>query len=341
MRQDQQLEIGRLSTADFSIPDDHHLSRHHLIVEATVNSFRVRDVGSANGTFVNNSKVSALELCSGDIIRAGSSAFEVSFVSDIESPHTRDGLEFDSGQTKQIVAVASSGSVSAVAPQAVTQKNLPMEANPLEGDAEGTERLYSNSFSKSISESTNRSKSVSVPSSIDRHSRGLQSPSWWLEHFSPTKIPRVFRETDHFGDHEIELAGLLQALDTKFRISIVLNVLQLGRFALEVIDQWRQLSRVLELTPKLCMLSSDGSAEFWTLVRNSQRCEALIVFGSHTPLEFQWLQHLRDLLLSPTILNELLNSSTEHLRSELLEQSEFVIFEQDSTGRLGLLVREE
>jgi pSer/pThr/pTyr-binding forkhead associated (FHA) protein len=341
MRQDQQLEIGRLSTADFSIPDDHHLSRHHLIVEAPVNSFRVRDVGSANGTFVNNAKVSAIELRSGDIIRAGSSAFEVSFVSDDESPHACDGLELGNRLTNQKVAVTSNGSVSVVAPQAVSLKNLPTEVSPLESDAEGTERLYSNSLSESISKSTSRSKSVSLVSGVERHANGLPPSSWWLEYFSPTKVSRVFRETEDVGNHELDLASLLQALDIKFRISIVLNVSQLGRIALEVVDQWRKLSRVLELSPKLCLLTSDGSDEFWTLVRNSLRHEALIVFGSHAPLEFGWLQHLSDLLWSPTTLNELLNRSTQRLRDELLEQSEFVIFEQDSSGKLGLLVRED
>ncbi len=92
LRQDQRIEIGRISTADFAVPADHHMSRHHMIVEATVNSFRVRDVGSVNGTFVNNAKVTALDLRSGDRIRAGLSMFEVSLIDDDASPHARDGL---------------------------------------------------------------------------------------------------------------------------------------------------------------------------------------------------------------------------------------------------------
>jgi pSer/pThr/pTyr-binding forkhead associated (FHA) protein len=341
MRQDQTMEIGRLSTADFSIPADHHMSRHHLIVEATVDSFRVRDVGSANGTFVNNARVLALELCSGDKIRAGSSTFEVSLIPDSESPHARDGLALDVGVTDKRSSVASSGSVSVAAPQATSPKSLPRQVIALDADDEETKRPYSNCISKSVSKSPSGSTSGLNYSRVDRHVTELQSSAWWLDYFAPTKVPHVFHEAVDFENRVMDLAGLLQMLDTEFRISAVLNVEQLGRFALEVIDEWHQLSRVLDVSSKLCLISSDGSAEFWTLVRNTMRREAVIVFGSHAPLKLEWLQHMSDLLQSPTILNELLSSSTEYLRDELLEQAEFVVFEQDASGALGLLVRED
>ena len=341
MRQDQRMEIGRISTADFSISADHHMSRHHLIVEATVNSFRVRDVGSANGTFVNNAKVSLLELCSGDKIRAGSSTFEVSLIADSESPHARDGLALDNEVTNRRSAVASSGSVSVAAPQVAAQKSQPRQVIVLDADFEETKRLYSNRISDSVSKSASGSRSRSKHSSVDARATELQSDSWWLDFFATTKVPHVFQEAADFESHEIDLAGLLQMLDTKFRISIVLNLAQLGRFALEVIDEWRQLSRVLDVSSKLCLITSDDSAEFWTLVRNSLRRDAIIVFGSQAPLKLEWLQHMSDWLGSPTTLSELLKSSDEHMRNELLEQSEFIVFEQDSSGKLGLLVRED
>lgn len=73
----QCLVIGRMSTADFSIPADPHLSRNHLFVEGGENYFHVRDNGSRNGTYVNNAPVSSIELHSGDVIRAGKTIFEV------------------------------------------------------------------------------------------------------------------------------------------------------------------------------------------------------------------------------------------------------------------------
>lgn len=75
----QRLLVGRLSTADFSIPEDHHLSRSHLVIEGTDVDFEVIDMGSSNGTFLNNCPVDRAQLSSGDIIRAGKSVFEVQF----------------------------------------------------------------------------------------------------------------------------------------------------------------------------------------------------------------------------------------------------------------------
>lgn len=73
----QRLTIGRLSNSDFSIAADLHMSRKHLIIEGLADAFRVRDVGSSNGTFVNDFSVSVIELCDGDFIRAGTTVFQV------------------------------------------------------------------------------------------------------------------------------------------------------------------------------------------------------------------------------------------------------------------------
>lgn len=77
LRSDQRLSIGRLSTSDFPIPDDLHLSRNHLMVEGARGTFRVRDAGSRNGTWVNQMQISSMEICDGDTIRAGKSTILV------------------------------------------------------------------------------------------------------------------------------------------------------------------------------------------------------------------------------------------------------------------------
>ncbi len=78
LRDDQRLSIGRMSTADFPVVSDLHMSRCHLLVEGNRATFRLRDVGSSNGTWVNEARVNAVEICDGDTIRAGMSAFRVS-----------------------------------------------------------------------------------------------------------------------------------------------------------------------------------------------------------------------------------------------------------------------
>ncbi len=381
LRQGQRIEIGRISTADFSIPADHHMSRHHLIVEATVGAFRVRDVGSANGTFVNDSKVSALELCSGDKIRAGASTFAVSLISDDTSPHAADGLFLDTSDYRERSVSNLAASNHAVSKQAdsmhtervpVPQRSVQISKTPelaeqlqhlsSSADFEETQKLYSvsslvNSVAK-LSSSTDGSygsngsvdsggagagsesaNARSRLSSLDGEATELRAATWVNDFFAPTKVPQLFHETKNFADRDMDLIDLLQTLDEQYRLSVMLNVSQLGGFAVEVLESWRSLSRVLELSPKLCLLTSDGSSEFWTLVRNSLRREAVIVFGSHEPLQKEWLHRVLDLLLSPTTLSDFLNTSTEHLRNELLDQADFILFEQDANGRLALLAR--
>ncbi|MEQ1830015.1 MAG: FHA domain-containing protein, partial [Pirellula sp.] len=94
LKENQCLEIGRMSSADFSIPADHQLSRRHMLIDSTGNTFRVRDIGSSNGTYLNNQRIDVRHLHDGDLIRAGGSTFSVSILESGENPHKLDGTSF-------------------------------------------------------------------------------------------------------------------------------------------------------------------------------------------------------------------------------------------------------
>jgi len=49
--------FGRMDDCHFYIPDDNFLSRHHFILEVSPPGVRIRDLGSLNGTFVNEKKI--------------------------------------------------------------------------------------------------------------------------------------------------------------------------------------------------------------------------------------------------------------------------------------------
>jgi len=66
--------IGRDPSSQLSIPD-HLMSRRHCAVESADGHFTLRDLGSANGTFVNGIPVREHALAHGDRIRAGDSVF--------------------------------------------------------------------------------------------------------------------------------------------------------------------------------------------------------------------------------------------------------------------------
>src|SRR5690242_21379223 len=66
------LAIGRSSTAELCFPEDAGLSRQHFAFEPEGDDWTVQDLGSKNGTFVNNIPLKArLILKPGDRITAG------------------------------------------------------------------------------------------------------------------------------------------------------------------------------------------------------------------------------------------------------------------------------
>ncbi|MFO0894206.1 MAG: ATPase, T2SS/T4P/T4SS family [Phycisphaerales bacterium] len=66
------LTVGRLPENTVHLDDDEALSRRHCVVEAFEAGWRVRDLGSRNGTRVNGQRVEEHHLANGDVVRVGS-----------------------------------------------------------------------------------------------------------------------------------------------------------------------------------------------------------------------------------------------------------------------------
>ena len=69
--------VGRSSQAQFAVPEDGFLSRHHFLIEFNPPACLLRDLGSTNGTKVNGLRVETVRLRNGDQIVAGGSSFVV------------------------------------------------------------------------------------------------------------------------------------------------------------------------------------------------------------------------------------------------------------------------
>ena len=70
---EKNIYIGRGAANGISIKDDPLVSRKHAIIEKTGECYIIKDLGSINGTYVNNNPVPAdgVVLKSGDVIRVG------------------------------------------------------------------------------------------------------------------------------------------------------------------------------------------------------------------------------------------------------------------------------
>lgn len=68
--------LGRDSDCDITIPGT-HLSRRHAEIAVSNNKLIVRDLGSANGTYVNEQRITEIELHHGDEVRFDVLTFRV------------------------------------------------------------------------------------------------------------------------------------------------------------------------------------------------------------------------------------------------------------------------
>src|SRR5881227_2015373 len=74
--------IGRSENAHLYLPEDKFFSRHHCLLEIAPPRCFLRDLGSTNGTFVNDQRVSEVFLRSGDRIKGGETLLEVEVQAD-------------------------------------------------------------------------------------------------------------------------------------------------------------------------------------------------------------------------------------------------------------------
>ncbi len=85
-RQDNFI-VGRSRFVHCPMPEDLALSRDHFMIDVTPPACELRDLGSTNGTFVNNNRVDRVRLNPGDMIAAGQSVFRfrIEATSDLSS----------------------------------------------------------------------------------------------------------------------------------------------------------------------------------------------------------------------------------------------------------------
>ena len=95
--------IGRGDNAHLYLPEDKFFSRHHCLIEIAPPRVFLRDLGSTNGTFVNNQRVAEAFLSSGDRIQGGATVLQVEVQA--EQPVTIDNSEAPTLSRPTVVTV--------------------------------------------------------------------------------------------------------------------------------------------------------------------------------------------------------------------------------------------
>src|SRR4051794_21348495 len=136
------LSIGRSSAAELCFPEDAGLSRQHFVFEPEGEDWTVQDLGSKNGTFVNNIPLKArLILKPGDRVTAGhlvivyspgagdASAGVVVFEGESGSPTTSTVVTSLEGAFNQTMAIERGGPKASAPMQALIRAGQELSAN--------------------------------------------------------------------------------------------------------------------------------------------------------------------------------------------------------------------
>ena len=110
----EQISIGRATTNVIAI-DEEKASRAHCVLEKTAHGFRIRDLGSTNGTLVNGQRIDKLLLTSGDTISIG--ATKLVFLAELpkKKKKTNAGAGDGAGHVEQSVLKRRAAKAAAAA----------------------------------------------------------------------------------------------------------------------------------------------------------------------------------------------------------------------------------
>ncbi len=325
VKENQCLEIGRISSADFCIPTDSHLSRRHLLLDSTQNGFRVRDVGSANGTFLNNQRVTVHALRSGDSIRAGMTTFLVSLREEGENPHDEDGFSFSqTSAPNDSVTVPDLETQIDPAPSSSRLRTLDFANNQ---HLESTIKAIEPTASKTIG---------SQDLSLDLIPLAPGNEDWWKSFFTISQQPNLYEQSVPFAARQGDFVGLLQKFSSKYQLCLVINQSQLQPEGLKLLERLRPTGSVDALSRTLCFVSGEKVIDLWSLINLCLGQDAMVCLGSKRKLDLSDVVPFANSLSFPSMLDNHLRSSNSKISSWLVKNDSFALFELDRDGKIGL-----
>jgi pSer/pThr/pTyr-binding forkhead associated (FHA) protein len=128
----QSVRIGRTEASDHSFPADLEISNQHFEISCRHGICRLRDLKSANGTYVNGARIETAILAHGDVIRSGRTEFRVA----VDKARPASGLIHDAAregedqQDERAPIATASPAEQAIAVSVTVDDSHPFEISP-------------------------------------------------------------------------------------------------------------------------------------------------------------------------------------------------------------------
>lgn len=347
LKRDQRLTIGRLSSCDFSVAADTHMSRNHLIVEGLESGFRLRDVGSSNGTYVNDLPISVVELCNGDQIKAGTSVFEVTLaLGDTAPAESLLSTELDDHVPTRTMGA---NSLRAFSGEDTLRYELESDMRALHPGqawgavARGTERLKSvappdpvTRGKATMGDRSHTNASEFAPQSVAANTLETALSSFLSEFLAPVDGVLWKQARRSQSTSSTEVVDKLTRANWPATYSLILNRSQLAAQQCNALDYAVSIGQARQLTTTLFLLEHSTASVVLEFYKRCLTKDAALCVVSSLSLRNAWVEQAIDLLSYPSMFSELMRKSPSRAE-EFVRDVHFVLFEPHANGELHLL----
>lgn len=325
----QRVLIGRISTADFPVAADQHMSRNHLVIEGLGETFRVTDAGSSNGTYVNNTPVSSVLLCSGDIIRAGKSLFQVQLRREA-APRSADGVPDPTEEAIDHLPGRTISSLFSAPPGILADKPTEIVGIPQRHQVKSGRAPQE----AHIETYENDETTLCTPMEDSQGLLLIRS------HFSIDDLGGTLwkQKTQATAEHQLNIFQSVARLSLD--VNLIVNRRQIGASAMSLIEFQLAPGELTNLTETLCVVATKRESIFLAICKACVGRDAMVLVAARQPLTPKWIEQSLDAISYPSLLSSIVQESSSRARS-LTKNVEFLLFETVANGPLSLLPSNE
>lgn len=354
LRENQHVEIGRSTSADISLPSDAHLSRRHVLVDSFGQGFSICDLGSANGTYLNEERIiRRVELKNGDVIRIGMTQFRVTMLQDDANPHAEDGVLFSSSLTQDLEPKWGSHdqreralSFPNVVPDEQTTRCVTQPAavrvevfrDELRQDSDSGKKTHDwnglkdanapFSLAASFDETRHEGSGITPFPSAFRHP--------FSDYFVACEEPNLYRLSKKPDTPWGSFAGMLALRSQKNQLLSIFNLTQVQRHETEILNR-RYRDHQLSYISKTMLAGTTSICETdLSLLEACTGCDGLICLGTPEHIDPEELIPFANSFSYPSLFGEHMKDLRSPVRNFLRGKSAWVLFEWSAQGPLGL-----